>query len=36
MREEPVREGYVAPDVELTAFTTYNRLCQACAVNIEP
>ena len=36
MREELVREGYVTPDVELTGFTTYNRLCQACAVNVDP
>ena len=36
MREELVREGYVTPDVEFTGFTTYNRLCQACAVNVEP
>jgi len=35
MREEPVREGYLTPDVELTGFTTYNRLCQVCAVNVE-
>jgi len=36
MREEPVRDGYLTPDVELTGFATYNRLCQACAVNVEP
>ena len=36
MREEPVRDGYVTPEVELTGFTSYNRLCQACAVNVEP
>jgi len=36
MREEPVRDGYLTPDVELTGFATYNRLCQACAVNLEP
>jgi cysteine synthase A len=36
MREEPVREGYLTPDVELTGFTTFHRLCQVCAVNVEP
>ena len=36
MREEPVRDGYLTPDVELTGFAAYNRLCQACAVNLEP
>jgi cysteine synthase A len=36
MREEPVRDGYLTPEVELVGFTAYNRLCQACAVNVEP
>jgi cysteine synthase A len=35
MREEPVREGYLTPDVELVGFTTFHRLCQVCAVNVE-
>jgi cysteine synthase A len=35
MREEPARDGYLTPDVELTGFSTYNRLCQVCAVNVE-
>jgi len=35
MREEPVRDGYLTPDVELTGFTTLHRLCQVCAVNVE-
>src|SRR5262245_27317843 len=35
MREEPARDGYLTPDVELAGFTTYNRLCQVCAVNVE-
>ena len=25
-----------APEVELTGFTAYNRLCQMCAVKTEP
>ena len=36
MREEPVREGYLSPEVQLTGFTTYHRLCGMCAVNNEP
>jgi cysteine synthase A len=36
MREEPVREGYLTPGVELIGFTAYNRLCQVCAVHTEP
>jgi cysteine synthase A len=36
MREEPARDGYLTPDVELTGFTTLHRLCQVCAVNVEP
>jgi cysteine synthase A len=35
MREEPARDGYLTPDVELTGFSSYNRLCQVCAVNVE-
>jgi cysteine synthase A len=35
MREEPVRSGYLTPDVELLGFTTYHRLCQMCAVHVE-
>ena len=36
MREEPARDGYLTPDVDLTGFTTLHRLCQVCAVNVEP
>jgi len=35
MREEPAREGYLTPQVELLGFTAFNRVCQACAVNLE-
>jgi len=34
-REEPARDGYLTPDVELTGFTAFHRLCQVCAVNVE-
>lgn len=30
LREEPVRDGYVAPDVELTRFTASPRVCSMC------
>ena len=30
MREEPVREGYVAPGVELLGLTTVGRMCAFC------
>ena len=36
MHEEPVREGYRAPEVELTGFQAFNRLCSMCAVYTEP
>jgi len=36
MHEEPVRDGYRAPEVELTGFQSYNRLCSMCAVYTEP
>jgi cysteine synthase len=35
MRDEPVREGYLAPEVELTGFQAYHRLCQMCSVTTE-
>jgi len=35
MREEPPRESYLSPGVELTGFVAYNRLCQVCAVHTE-
>ena len=36
MRDQSARSEDLAPQVELTGFTAYNRLCQACAVNVEP
>ena len=30
LREEPVRDGYLSPDIELTAFTSLSRVCSAC------
>jgi cysteine synthase A len=35
MRDEPVRDGYLAPEVELLAFSTHHRLCQLCPAHIE-
>lgn len=31
MREEPVREGYLAPAVELLGFRAFNRPCETCS-----
>ncbi len=30
LREEPLRDGYLAPQVEVTAFHTFRRVCEAC------
>ena len=30
MREEPVRKGFLSPDIELLGFTTFNRTCEMC------
>ena len=30
LREEPVRETYVAPDVQLTGFSVFQRVCVTC------
>jgi cysteine synthase len=35
MRDEPVRESYLSPDIELIGFTAHHRLCQMCAVHTE-
>jgi cysteine synthase A len=35
MRDEAPRADYLSPQVELTGFSAYNRLCQMCAVNTE-
>ena len=32
MRDEPVRDSYLSPGVELLGFEAYNRLCQMCPV----
>lgn len=36
LRDEPARAGHLTSDVELTGFTTYDRLCRVCTVNTEP
>jgi hypothetical protein len=36
MRDEPVRDGYLSPEIELAGFEAYNRLCEVCAVHTEP
>jgi len=30
MREEPVKEGYLTPDIELLGFRGFKRVCQTC------
>ncbi len=30
MRDEPVRDGYLAPEVELLGFRSFNRPCETC------
>ena len=30
MGEEPVKEGFLTPEIELTGFTTFNRTCEMC------
>jgi cysteine synthase A len=30
LKEEPVREGYVTPDIELTGFRVVQRVCAMC------
>jgi cysteine synthase A len=30
LREEPVREGYLAPQLELTSLNVYKRVCETC------
>jgi cysteine synthase A len=30
LREEPVRDGYLAPGVELAGFTAFQRVCSSC------
>ena len=30
MREEPVRDGYLSPDVRLLGFRALKRVCTAC------
>lgn len=35
MHDEPVRDGYLSPEVELIGFDVYHRLCQVCPVFTE-
>lgn len=35
LREEPVRDGYLAPDVRLVAFRSYKRVCRTCCDPLE-
>ena len=30
LRPEPVRAGYVSPDVEILGFDSFNRVCETC------
>jgi cysteine synthase A len=30
LREEPLRDGYLSPDVELRGFRAFNRVCDVC------
>jgi cysteine synthase A len=30
LREEPVREGFLSPDVKLLGFRAFNRVCEVC------
>jgi len=30
VREEPVKEGYLTPDVELIDFSVFKRVCKTC------
>lgn len=30
MKDEPVKTGYLSPDVELLAYDAYKRVCQTC------
>jgi cysteine synthase A len=30
LREEPVRDGYLSPDVRLTGFDVFKRVCVTC------
>ncbi|HXJ93720.1 MAG TPA: PLP-dependent cysteine synthase family protein [Terriglobia bacterium] len=36
LREEPVRETYLSPEVELTAFRAFNRVCSICVDGENP
>ena len=35
LRAEPVREGYLSPDVELLGFRAYKRVCRTCCDPLE-
>ena len=30
LQDEPVKEDHLSPDIELTGFTSFNRVCQMC------
>jgi len=30
MKEEPIEEGFISPDIELVRFRTFNRVCYTC------
>ncbi len=30
LREEPVRDGYLTPDVELDGYEAFRRVCDTC------
>jgi cysteine synthase A len=36
LREEPVRDGFLSPDVKLLKFRALNRMCDACFDPTDP
>lgn len=30
LRDEPIKEGYLSPEIELTYYRAFNRVCQTC------
>ncbi|UCG44473.1 MAG: cysteine synthase family protein [candidate division WOR-3 bacterium] len=35
LREEPVKEGFLSPDIELTGYRAYKRVCYTCCDPVE-
>ena len=36
LRDEPVRNGYLAPDIELLHYEAFNRVCLTCLYDSFP